>query len=295
MKIFKTILILIFVFSGLFGAPTLDNKEKKVPSIVSIDWLKNNFDNPNLSIIDLRQKEDYLKGHIKNAVNIPALKSLFDEKFFMPKLDFLKELFSNAGIDENSLVVAYDNGDFIWAARFYWILQTLGHDNVGLLKVSYGPLIKREFSISTDDYKALRKEFIPRVDDEKIETKLSTYLSIGKKTIIDGRKKSHYEGKESLAKRFGHIPTAQNYACTQNYQVSKDGNVMRDLNELKKVYKDIPKDKKIILYCDGGAEAALNYIVLKELGYKTSVYDGSWLEWGNDSELPIVNPSLNKK
>jgi thiosulfate/3-mercaptopyruvate sulfurtransferase len=295
MKIFKTILILIFVFSGLFGASTLDNKEKKVPSIVSIDWLKNNFDNPNLSIIDLRQKEDYLKGHIKNAVNIPALKSLFDEKFFMPKLDFLKELFSNAGIDENSLVVAYDNGDFIWAARFYWILQTLGHDNVGLLKVSYGPLIKREFFISTDDYKALRKEFIPRVDDEKIETKLSTYLSIGKKTIIDGRKKSHYEGKESLAKRFGHIPTAQNYACTQNYQVSKDGNVMRDLNELKKVYKDIPKDKEIILYCDGGAEAALNYIVLKELGYKTSVYDGSWLEWGNDSELPIVNPSLNKK
>ncbi|QDF27519.1 sulfurtransferase [Halarcobacter anaerophilus] len=295
MKIFKTILILIFVSIGLFGASTLDNKEKKVPSIVSIDWLKNNFDNPNLSIIDLRQKEDYLKGHIKNAVNIPALKSLFDEKFFMPKLDFLKELFSNAGIDENSLVVAYDNGDFIWAARFYWILQTLGHDNVGLLKVSYGPLIKREFSIATDDYKALRKEFIPRVDDEKIETKLSTYLSIGNKTIIDGRKKSHYEGKESLAKRFGHIPTAQNYACTQNYQVSKDGNVMRDLKELKKVYKDIPKDKEIILYCDGGAEAALNYIVLKELGYKTSVYDGSWLEWGNDSELPIVNPSLNKK
>jgi thiosulfate/3-mercaptopyruvate sulfurtransferase len=27
------------------------------------------------------------------------------------------------------------------------------------------------------------------------------------------------------------------------------------------------------------------------LGYKVSVYDGSWTEWGNDSEVPIQNPS----
>lgn len=66
--------------------------------------------------------EDYQKGHLKNAVNIPGLESLFDDNFFMPKLDILKELFSKAGIDSNKLVVAYDNGDFIWAARFYWIL-----------------------------------------------------------------------------------------------------------------------------------------------------------------------------
>lgn len=117
-----------------------------------------------------------------------------------------------------------------------------------------------------------------------------------KKTIIDGRKTSHYEGKESTAKRFGHIPTAKNYACTQNYQVTSNGNKMKDLDELKNLYKDIPKDKEIILYCDGGAEAALNYIVLQELGYKASVYDGSWLEWGgNDPAVPIENPSERKK
>ena len=80
---------------------------------------------------------------MKNAVNIPGLKSLFNEKFLMPKLDFMKELLSNAGIDSSSLVVAYDNGDFIWAARFYWILQTLGHDNVGMLKFAYWSTSKK--------------------------------------------------------------------------------------------------------------------------------------------------------
>ena len=129
------------------------------------------------------------------------------------------------------------------------------------------------------------------IDNEKVQTKLSTLLAIGKKTIIDGRKESHYKGKESFASRFGHIPTAENYACTQNYQVTANGNSIKNIDKLKELYKNVPKDKEIILYCDGGAEAALNYVVLQELGFKASIYDGSWLEWGNDSALPIDNPS----
>ena len=66
---------------------------------------------------------------------------------------------------------------------------------------------------------------------------------------------------------------------------------MKDFSELKNIYKDLPQDKGIILYCDGGAEAALNYIILNELGYKASVYDGSWKEWGNDDSVPVENPS----
>ncbi len=285
MNIKKSLFLILFFSTILFA------KSENIPAIVSLEWLKNNYENPNLVIIDLREEKDYLNGHLKNAVNIPGLKNLFDDKFFMPKLEKLKELFSLSGIDNDSLVVSYDNGEFIWAARFYWILETLGHKNVGLLKVAYGKELEENFPIEKEKFTPIRKEFIPRVDISKVQTKLSTLMSIGKKTIIDGRKNSHYEGNESFAKRFGHIPTAKNYACTQNFQVSSDGNKMKDFDELKEIYKDLDKDKEIILYCDGGAEAALNFIVLQELGYKASVYDGSWLEWGNDSAVPIENPS----
>lgn len=282
--------IRVLILSILF-ATVLFSSQKDIPAIVPAKWLQDNISNSKVIVVDLRDEEKFKKGHIKGAVNIPALKKLFDDKFFMPKLQFLKETFSNAGINKDSLVVAYDGGDFLWAARLYWILETLGHKNVGLLKVGYKYWEKNQLPTSTKIVQVKKSNFIPRVDSSKVKTKLSTLMSIGKKTIIDGRKKTHYDGDKSLAKRFGHIPTAKNYACTQNYQATDFGNQIKDFKVLKKIYKDLPKDKEVILYCDGGAEAALNYIVMQELGYKVSVYDGSWLEWGNDKSVPIENPA----
>ena len=141
----------------------------------------------------------------------------------------------------------YDNGDFFWAARAYWILEVLGHHNVGILKYAYGSYLEKNLPISTEDTVVKAKTFVPRVDNEQIQTKLSTLLAIGKKTIIDGRANDHYLGKESIAKRFGHIPTAKNYACTNNYQVTDEGARMKDFDELAKIYEGVPKDKEIIL------------------------------------------------
>ena len=292
MKILTLLIAQLLLIGSLFGVEM--KKGAQMPAIVPVSWLRSEINNPHLVIIDLRTAEAYKAGHLRHAVNIPALKGLFDKKFFMPKLDYLKKTFSDAGIGSDSLVVAYDNGDFIWAARFYWILEVLGHKDVGILKVGYGNPKLAGIATSTQVYTPKATEFVPRVDSSKVQTKLSTLMAIDHKTIIDGRKVEAYQGKESTAKRFGHIPTAKNYACTQNYQVTKNGNEMRDLADLKSLYKDLDKSKEIVLYCDGGAEAALNYIVLQELGFKASVYDGSWLEWGNDANTPVDNPSDKK-
>ena len=289
----KTFLFLFIILTNIYANTTYLKKD--MPSLVDSKWLVQNINHQDIIIVDLRTQEEFKEGHIKGAINIPGLKNLFNEKLFIPKLDFLQNLISNAGISNDSLVVVYDNGEFFWAARFYWVLEILGHKNVGLLKVSYPYWKNLNYPTTTKIIINKKSNFVPRVDSTKIETKLSTLMSIGKKTIIDGRQKSHYDGEESLALRFGHIPTAKNYACSQNYQISANGNKMKDLTVLAKIYKALPKDKHVILYCEGGAEAALNYIVLKELGYNASVYDGSWTEWGNDKSLPVTNPSQLKE
>ncbi len=265
-----------------------------MPTFISPEWLSKNYNDPHLVIVDVRKPTIYKKGHLEHAVNIPVLKDLSDpanrlfdpnNHYKMPSLDYLQKLFSDVGIDKDAKVVVYGDNELIWAARFYWIAKVLGVENISMLKVGYGNWKKGLLPISTKAYKPKPKNFVPRIDNSILETKLSTYVAIGKNIIVDGRPPEYYKGLKSFAKRKGHIPTALNYPGYSNYDINGSG--MKSLSKLKKLYKNLPKNKKIILYCADGADAALNFMVLKELGYDASVYDGSWLEWGNDFNLPI--------
>lgn len=262
---------------------------KDMPSIVSVEWMKKNYNNKNLVIVDVREPGEYKKGHLKRAVNVPAFEDLFDKKnqWKLPRLSFLVNVFSKAGINDNSLVVVYGNDKLIWAARFYWISELLGHKNVGLLNVSY-KYAKNFLPVSKKSYFPKKTDFIPQIDSSIISTELSTLLAIHKAVIIDGRPPEYYCGKISLAKRKGHIPTALNYPGSGDYSVKPRGAFLKDLKQLKALYENLPRNKKIILYCQDGADAALNFIALKALGYKdVSIYEGGWFEWGNDFSLPV--------
>jgi thiosulfate/3-mercaptopyruvate sulfurtransferase len=288
----KWIVILLVTWGTLFGG---DKKAVDIPAIVTVKWLKSHYNDPHLVIIDVRKPEVYAKGHLERAVNMPVFRDLFDQNLMLPKLDFLKEVFSKAGIDKDSLVVAYGDNQMIWAARLYWVCEVLGHKKVGLLDVGYGNWQKGALPETTKLFHPQAKEFVPNIDHTILNTQLSVLLSIGKEVIIDGRPEPFYLGKKSHAKRFGHIPTALNYPGMKNYERTDSGSHLKNLDLLAEHYRELPKDKKIILYCEDGADAALNYIVLKSLGYKASVYEGSWLEWGNNPNLPIENPSKQGK
>ena len=277
-----------FIVSLIICSVSLFCADNNLPDLVSIKWLKNHLNDKNLVIIDVRKKEVYKKGHIKNAINLPVFKYFFYGKNLMlPPLDKLVKTFSDAGVDDKTNLVVYGNKELIWAARAYWVGKLLGHKNTALLDGDFVSWKNASYPISKDIHKNKPKKFIPRVDDSIMKTKLATFMAINKEIIIDGRPPEYYVGKKSFARRAGHIPSALNYPGSLNYIMEKNGSKMKPFDKLKKIYKDLPKNKEIILYCGDGADAALNYLVLKQLGYKASVYEGSWLEWGNDPNMPI--------
>ena len=260
----------------------------KTPDVVPVSWLQNHYNDPSLVIIDVRDQKTYAQGHLKHAVNIPAMTKLFYGKnMLIPPLTTLKELFSQAGIDNDSEIVVYGGQNPIWAARFYWIAKVLGASNVGLLKVNYGNWKKGTLPTTTKIYKAQYKDFAPKINNQYIKTQLDVLTSFDNAYIIDGRPFLFYIGKKSHAKRYGHIPHALNFPGSLTYNTKDKKTTIKDFDKLKKLYTRLPHNKPVILYCEDGADAAMNFLVLKKLGYKVSVYDGSWLEWGNHSHLPI--------
>jgi len=260
----------------------------EVPDIVSVSWLKTHYNDSSLVIIDVRDTKKFKKSHLEKAYSVPVFEQLFNgPKLLLPPLSRLKDLFGKAGIDNNSKIVVYGGTSPIWSARFYWISKLLGANNVGILKVSFGNWEDGELPITTKIYKPTYKDFAPKINNNILKTKLDILTSMKKAYIIDGRPYEFYIGQKSHAKRHGHIPTALNLPGSLTYDKNGSKSIVKDFDKLKKLYEKLPHDKPVILYCEDGADAAMNFLVLKKLGYNASVYDGSWLEWGNNNHLPI--------
>jgi thiosulfate/3-mercaptopyruvate sulfurtransferase len=282
----KYLLILLLFTIALFA---------KVPDVVSVSWLKTHYKDSTLVIIDVRNTEAYKKSHLKNAVSVPVFEKLFyGKKMLIPPLSNLRKLFSDAGINDKSEIVVYGGVNPIWSARFYWISKVLGADNIGILKVSYGNWKQGELPISKKNFIPIYQNFTPKINNAFLKTKLDVLTSLKNATIVDGRPHDFYVGKESHAKRYGHILNAINLPGSLTYNKQGTKSSVKDFKTLKPLYKKLNKKKPVILYCEDGADAAMNFLVLKKLGYNVSVYDGSWLEWGNDKHLPIADNKIKE-
>ena len=244
-------------------------------------------------ILDTREPEKYNKGHIKGALNFPILLT-YDNQIKSGKIatpQKIVKLFRNLGLDINKNIVVYDDGIFFDAARLFWTLEVYGFTNIKILNSSYKKWNENNYPSNNITPKVIKSNYITTINSDRLATKFTTQIASlsPKKIIIDARATTSFKGEQSTAKRFGHIPSAQNIPATHNINNKK----LQPLSKLKEIYKDLNKDKKIILYCAIGRISSTNYFALRELGYDVANYDASWQEWGNDFSLPITN--LSKK
>lgn len=266
--------------------------------LVSPEELAARLDDPNVRIIDFRPKEEYAKGHIKNSVQ------LFREDIEDPAhagravlapVAELERVFSRLGVDRNTTVVAYDDKGGFPGARVLWVLEYLGHYRVHVLNGGIDYWKSKGFPVTTEVPTIAPRTFTALVDPRRIITLdgVKAKLNQPQVAIVDVRPPDQFAGKVVAPgiKRGGHIPGATSVFWQKNLTGAPYW-TMQPAGELQKLYESlgVTRDREVIVHCHGGYMAAQTYFTLRLLGYTdVTLYDGSWLEWGNRDDVPIAN------
>jgi len=288
-----------WLFSLLIIMPCLSWAEPAY--LVDSDWLSENIENENTVVLEVRYHphRHFTVGHIPGAIQVQRFKDLGDNdanplmKF--PSREVFQQRLRTWGINDGSTLVLYDDSNTALVSRLHYLLDLYGF-NMQQVKILNGSTV--EWSA----FEEMSQEATPPRKRGAVTLKPANKLMMVEWTdvyddvvsrrdpnivLLDARPHDMYTGKVIQHSIMGgHIPGAINVVSLDGVSVQK----WRSDEELAELYKDVPKDKTIYVYCHDGFRMSLAYLQLKHLGVKdVRLYDGGWSHWGNRLSLPVLN------
>ena len=287
--------------------------EWKFPNaIVNCEWLSENINNNNIRTYDCTTylhyrdndpslpyvvesgREQYEKSHIPNSSYIDLQSDLSDKdspyRFTMPDLKILSENFKKVGIGEDFHIVLYSRNGTQWSARIWWMLRSVGVDNVSILDGGFNEWVRLGLQTS---YKMLtfpksNFNFKPRneifIDKEPVIRALEDKNT----KILNSLTEDIHKGENPRYGRPGRIPNSLNIPFHK--LLDPETGKFLGAEELLEIFQKnkVSYENQIINYCGGGIAASLEAFVLYQLGYKNlKIYDNSLSEWAIDENLPM--------
>ncbi|MEM7593245.1 MAG: sulfurtransferase [Cyanobacteria bacterium P01_A01_bin.83] len=268
---------------------------KRTEYLVDSEWLNQQLDNPQVVIVDCRFKlaepswgrESYQQGHIRGAYYLDLNQDLSGEiqshggRHPLPDSKVFAQKLAQMGIVKNeTLVVAYDDSRFAFAARLWWMLLHLGHNKVVLLDGGWHDWIKHKYPVDNSIPEAKSGSFSPQpnlagiVDINTVKSAQDSDNVI----VIDSRDRDRYLGlREPIDPIPGSIAGAVNSPWKQ---VSNESGYLQPLSRQQNLWQDMQPAAEIIVYCGSGVTACVNLFSLAIAGIKnTKLYPGGWSDW----------------
>ncbi|MDB5452239.1 MAG: Rhodanese domain protein [Caulobacteraceae bacterium] len=273
--------------------------------LVSTAWLQDHLSAPDVRIVDgswhlpTEQRDaraEYRQAHIPGAVFFD-IDEICDEQNPLPHMLPHPVKFSSRmrklGLGDGSRIVVYDTKGLFSAARVWWMLRVMGHQDVVVLDGGLPKWISEGRPIEDLPPPPRERHFTVRFDSALIRSleDVGKDISTGKEQVVDARPAGRFEGREPEPRpgvRSGHIPGSR--SLPWETLLGPDGALLPP-DKLAERFKAAGVDpaKPVVTTCGSGVSAAILALALARLGrWRTPVYDGSWAEWGSREDLPLA-------
>ena len=242
----------------------------------------------------------YAQAHIPGAIHADLGKQLSGTassdgkggRHPLPEPQVFAKAMAALGARDDSLVVAYDAGESVFAARLWWLMRWIGHDKVCVLDGGLQAWVDAGGELVADQ---------PTLAPGKLSVRASALQTVSyaqvlanieaqERVVLDARAADRYRGEnETMDPIGGRIPGARNRPYKDNLDASgrfKPAEQLR--SEFQAILGDTPASQ-IIHQCGSGVSACHNLLAMNVAGFGDStLYPGSWSEWSRQADAPIA-------
>lgn len=241
-------------------------------------------------ILDMQTPENYRQGHVAGAVNYPASNILVSLPVpnSLASMQKVSRTLGEAGIDNDTPIIIYDEGKSLNASRLWWTLLVYGHDKAKVVSGGLPAIKAAGIAMNRDAPTITPKEFIP-TDNRGL------YLA----AISDVRKQVDEPDPETILldvrtdeeyRTEGKIPGSLMMDHRKNFY--RDGTFFDTrATRINYIERGIRAENNVIVYCKTSMRAAPVFLRLWDAGYRNlKIYDGAWTEWSQNNANPIERP-----
>lgn len=247
-------------------------------------------------------EREYAAGHLPNAHYLHLDRDLSSPvgdgtgRHPLPDPEQFARALSTRGVGAECQLVAYDQGNGVYASRLWWLARWIGLGKVAVLDgglaawKSAGLPLTQAIPQSAPGPLPITMNtgaWLTADDVDRLRAQPGTLL-------VDARGPDRFAGRnETIDPVAGHVPGARNHPFAGN--LGPDGRFL-DAAALRRrwstVLGSLPASA-IVAMCGSGVSACQNLLALEHAGLSGArLYPGSWSEWIRDPRRPVATGSF---